>query len=602
MLGSAHQDTPVDVHVAQRRSPRFALSGQRVFAFGVAIVTALLVILPVAILILGSFSAGGLGTIGPLTLENYRLIFTDGTYYEIIFRTTWIALASLAIAAALGLPLAWLLTRTNVIGLRAWRLLAYFPLFTAPLLVVIAWNAGLNPRTGHLDRLTFGLVLAGPDMVGPSGIVVFLGLYFSTYVFLFAGPAFASVDARPEQAARVSGAGLARMLRHVTFPAVRPAVFSVAILVLVLAMGLFEIPVVFGLPIGYDVLSIKIYRLMSTYPAQFGPGVAVASITLLMTTLLLILYYRTNKRVGSVHSIAARGSTTPSVRLRRLQVPAVAFLVVYFMITVVIPLAFILMMTTTDVNGEWTGLRHYESFFNGPQLWQLTRNTLIVGILAALGLTLISAAVAYVIRFRLLGRFGTALDFAVTFPLAIPGIVLGAGMLYTYLVVPGFRLLYATIAILIVATLTQFLAVSVRSTVAAASQVPDTIFHAARASGAGWFTCLIQIFLPAIRGHLFESWRLTQVLCLRELTAILLLWSSASQTLPIEMFFNWRDGNIGQLAVLGLVQTALCVLVLAGGTLVVAAAARLAKLRTTSKPLRFNDRDEPETTSLERIP
>lgn len=550
-----------------RTSLRRLASTQRLFAAIVLVIAALLVGLPLAFLVLGSFSAGGVGSLGPFTVANYTLIFGNSQYWPVIVSTIWIAAASTVIALALGLPLAWLLTRSDVWGYRVWRILALAPLLMSPIVVSVGWANGLNPNSGTLHTLRLDWITSGMTLEGPAPMVVFMGLYFSTYVYLFTAPAFASVDPKIEQACRACGAGLGKTLRVATIPAVRQAVLSSALLVLVFGTGLFELPLVFGTPVNYNVLSLSIYTLLSSFPPNYGAGAAMATVTLAITVLLLVFYYLNERRSGTSHALVGTTSARGSTRLGRLQLPAVAYLVIYFIFTVVLPGAFTVLMAVTNAGGHFTGLASFRSVWNMPSLATWIANTLVVGVVAAVGLGVLAALIAYVVRFRLLGPVGRVLDVLVTLPIAVPGVVLSAGLLYTYLTVPGHQLVYGKIWLLVIATATQFLAISVRSTVAAASVVPEDIFHAARAAGASWPVRFFRIFVPAILDHVYESWRLTQILTLRELGAILLLWTSVTQTLPVSTFSQWQDGTLADVAVLGIFQFALTLLVLLAGAL-----------------------------------
>ncbi|MCZ7538159.1 MAG: hypothetical protein M5T61_20960 [Acidimicrobiia bacterium] len=50
-----------------------------------------------------------------------------------------------------------------------------------------------------------------------------MGIYFSTYVYLYAAPSFATLDANLEDAARITGAPPFTVIRRVTGPSSRRA-------------------------------------------------------------------------------------------------------------------------------------------------------------------------------------------------------------------------------------------------------------------------------------------------------------------------------------------------------------------------------------------
>lgn len=539
----------------RRAAARHPLS-ERLFGGAVAAVVVLAVLLPLGYLVVASLSDAQIGRVGSLTLANYAHVLGRWSYWSVVLRTIGLSVASLAIALALGLPLAWLLTRAETRGARVWRALAPAPLFLSPLVTSVAWDRFFTPDKGYLSGLTGG-ALNGWDMRGPLGIVVLMGVYFSTYVYLYSAPAFANLDARAEQAARVCGAPLRQVLWRITRPLVTPSVISVSTLVLVFAMGLFAIPAVLGWPVGYTLLPLKIYFLISVPPVDYGGALVMSMVTLAITSALLAVYYRRMRRSGAQMATVQGAAHQATVPLGRGQIAAQAYLSAYFAIAVLAPVLLFVWLATHNVTGRFIGVDAFRAVLSAPDIRQTLWNTVLVGLAASVILVAVGVAVAYVVRFRVLGRFGRVVDFVATYPTAIPGVVLSAGLLWAYLEVPGGTIVYGTLAMLVIACVTQFMAISVRSTVAGSEQLHPEMFQAASVSGARWPVQLLRIFIPTLSRHLYGVWLIAMLLSLRELSAVLLLWDSDSQTLPILTFSQWREGDYSTLATLGLIEAAM---------------------------------------------
>src|SRR5437899_7591414 len=71
--------------------------------------------LPIAVLIVYSFNGEGVGGFPPrnLTLDWYRMLFTDGAIWESVANSLGVALAAVAIALGFGIPAALALDRAQ---------------------------------------------------------------------------------------------------------------------------------------------------------------------------------------------------------------------------------------------------------------------------------------------------------------------------------------------------------------------------------------------------------------------------------------------------------------------------------------------------------
>jgi iron(III) transport system permease protein len=137
--------------------------------------------------------------------------------------TLFITVGTGIMCLLLGVPMAWIVARTNTPFRRRFELIAVVPFMTAPLIGAIAWINLAAPRTGLLNliyRQLFDSALRyGPfNVYSLWGIIFCLGLYYSPYVFLFTSGALRSMDPALEEASRVSGRGVFRTSLKVTLP------------------------------------------------------------------------------------------------------------------------------------------------------------------------------------------------------------------------------------------------------------------------------------------------------------------------------------------------------------------------------------------------
>jgi iron(III) transport system permease protein len=141
------------------------------------------------------------------TLAWYVKIFTDEVLWQRLMNTLFITVGTGIMCLLLGVPMAWIVARTNTPFRRRFELIAVVPFMTAPLIGAIAWINLAAPRTGLLNliyRQLFDPALrhAPLNVYSLWGIIFSLGLYYSPYVFLFTSGALRSMDPALEEASR----------------------------------------------------------------------------------------------------------------------------------------------------------------------------------------------------------------------------------------------------------------------------------------------------------------------------------------------------------------------------------------------------------------
>src|SRR5437588_9457753 len=85
---------------------------------------------PIAVLVVYSFNGQGVGGFPPhdLTLNWYRMLFQDDAMWQSVLNSLIVALASILIALALGIPAGLALDRANFPGKGIFRRLVLLPL------------------------------------------------------------------------------------------------------------------------------------------------------------------------------------------------------------------------------------------------------------------------------------------------------------------------------------------------------------------------------------------------------------------------------------------------------------------------------------------
>ena len=168
---------------------------------------------------------------------------------------------------------------------------------------------------------------------------------------------------------------------------------------------------------------------------------------------------------------------------------------------------------------------------------------------AVTGLTFVMAWIAQ----RLLPRYAVLLDTLAFAPIAIPGVIVGAGILIAYLMVPAG--IYNTIWILLVAYVTLYLPYGMRFASSGIAQIHRELEEVAAVSGASLGQIFGRIMLPLLAPVLLGGWIYVFVLAVRELGASIFLVGPGTHVLGTISLTMWEEGgSYGAVAALGVVQ------------------------------------------------
>jgi iron(III) transport system permease protein len=204
------------------------------------------------------------------------------------------------------------------------------------------------------------------------------------------------------------------------------------------------------------------------------------------------------------------------------------------------------------------------------------RNTFILGTLAATAGTVLALVIAYV-HTRQAVRGYRLLGFLATAPVAIPGIVLGVGLFFTYTRPPF--VLYGTLWILLIAFVTLSMPAAYQQLQSAFKAVHPELEDASRILGATRLRALWQITAPLLRTSVIATWCFIFVGVIRELSAAIMLFTSETKVLSVLIYDLNESGDLAAIAVLGLLM-----LVLTFGIVALANSLKFGGARRLSAP------------------
>lgn len=552
-------DTSLEGVAVSRVGPRLKLSPRYLWVGLLVFVLGWLTFVPVMRLIAGSFTASEQP--GVFTLANYVRVFSDPLTYELFANSLIFALGSCALSLVLGTTLAWIIERTDTPFRRFFYTVTLVPIIVPGIVMTIAWLFLLSPRIGWINSIiknVFGIQQPLFDVYSMAGMIWVEGLGTSPLVFLLMSAAMKSMDPSLEESASVSGASTMRTLRRVTLPLMLPTMLSVMLIVFIRVLEAFEVPAVIGLPGRTYVLTSRIYLALAKSPQDYGMAGALASVFLVLSVAGILLYQRVTRRADRYATVSGKAYRPRTIPLGRWKYAALAFLVIYILLIIVMPLAILLWMSflpffaapSPQQISRFT-LDNYQRMLTFPNVLAATRNSLILAVSAAVLSTLLAAIVAWIsLRSRIWGR--QVLDILAFLPVAVPGIVMGAALVAMYASFP--IPIYQTIWVLMVAYVTRFFPYGMRAASGSLLQLRKELEEAGEVSGADWLTRFRLIVLPLLRPGLLAGATYILIVSIRELSSSALLTGPNSPVLAVLILEFQEAGNYTAVAALSILM------------------------------------------------
>ena len=518
------------------------------------VVLLVLVVAPLVLLIVASVTHEG-----SFTLEHFASALTRGAYYNALINSVLLGFGTAVLSVLIGAPMAWAVSRTNMPAKNLVRVLVGVSYITPPFLSAIAYVILLAPNSGVLNQFIAGLlgIARGPFNAFTLPTIIFVtALHTFPYVFLLTSSALESVDASLEESARILGSGVWRNTVEIVLPIVTPAILSGALLAFINAISLFGSQAILGLPGRVFTLPTRIQALFS-YPPQYGLASALSIMLVLLTVIALYLQRGYLERRSFV-TIGGKGARPELSDIGRWKWVALALCGLVFLASVFLPYLFLGLASLSKTwalgpSGQnFTFANYHFVLFEYEVTRRAIINSLLLASAAATIAILLGAVLAYVdLRGNVRGR--KVLDYLSLMPLGLPGIVLAVGVLLVWLRLPFD--IYGTLTILLIAYLTRFLPLAVRSANAALRQVDPSLEETARITGASWLQTFTYVTLPLTRSGLFAGWILVFVPALQELSASILLFTGPTITLAVAVFNLYDNGLLERVAALAIVNT-----------------------------------------------
>ncbi|MCB4768696.1 iron ABC transporter permease [Ancylobacter sp. Lp-2] len=494
---------------------------------------------------------------GNLTFDTFQKAFARRGMWQATLNSGWLVLFVTVGACALGVPLAWIVTRTDAPGKALITLSAGISFVIPTFISVISWIFLAAPNSGYLNRFAveyLGFSAAPLNIMSFGGLVFIeiVGVY--PLVFFAVSAALNNIDASHEQAARVLGAGRLRTTLTVTLPLVRPAILSAVILVMLDALSSFGAPAAIGTMANFSVITTKIYDLLK-FPPQFNYAAAVA-MPILIVTAISLLIQKYAIRTENFRTLTGKATPEQITRLGRWRWLAGGFCLVVAFGTAILPVGALVLLSLLSSFGAPISIgnlvtKHYGLIFDEDFV---ARASIIHSMLLALATATVCATLGLVLgwvveRFRFFGR--ELISFLVMIAYGFPSIAYAVGILMGYV-----DLFYGTLTLILIAYAGKLLPIAFVLVRNGIQQLSTDLEEAARISGAGWLRSIKDVTFPLVRGAVGIAWVLVFSLSLRELSMSAILAQSDTQVMPTVVLQFIEDGAVELAAALAVIIVA----------------------------------------------
>lgn len=497
---------------------------------------------------------------GAFDFAIYKRAFTNQMTIRSFLNTILVCGSTVLISTLIAVPLAWLMTRTDLRFKGFWRTLFCLPYAIPPFIGAIAWILLANPSNGLLkDFFPWINIYSG------AGLVFVMSSFFYTFILINLLSSLEKIDPALEEAARIAGASSFDVFRKVTLPLVVPSLVSGMLLAFLSAIANFGIAALIGNAAGITMMTtqIFIFQKMASYTGLKLSGILSLGLLGMAAFVFYLDYLITKKFRFSL--VTGKVSRPSLIELGKRQIFAQFGLGIVGTILFILPVLAILVSALSKLQGDRTlvnfGLQNFVTIFrNTDETYRALGNSFYL----AIGAALICCLLGY-----FLSQAGKSLssglnrlkEVVVAVPYAVPGTVIALSLTLTTL---SLKLpFYNTLGIILIAYIAKFMNFSYRIINDGISQIDKTLIDAAEVAGANSFQIMMKIWLPLIRPFLVAGFFLVFMPAFSELTMSVLLTGPGNETIGTLIFQlqEYGDASGGGAAVLAFVVLVLIILI-----------------------------------------
>ena len=477
-------------------------------------------------------------------LSNFINYFSTPALFKSIQNSIFISVISTIITVILAFWFAYALNRSCMRFKGFFRLIAMAPILVPSLLPGIAL-VYLFGAQGVIKGLLFGA-----SIYGPIGIIIGSVFFTFPHAFLIISTALAISDARLYEAAISLKATPWKTFWTVTIPGARYGIISAAFVVFNLVITDFGLPKVIGGQ--FNVLAVDIYKQVIGQQ-NFEMG-AVVSVVLIIPAILAFAIDRIvqSKQVALLTARSVPFHPKPNLRID-LAFTIYCGLVGLFIIGMlgICQFAALIKFWPYDLS---LSLNNYQFDKMDGGGWGAYYNSIKMALLTALIGTCVIFFGAYLVEKSNGFKTGRAIfQMFAMLPMAIPGMVLGLAYIFFFNNPENpLHIVYGTMAILVICTVTHFYTVSHLTAVTALKQM-DKEFESVSASlKQPTFKLFSRVTVPVCLPAILDIAIYLFVNAMTTVSAVVFLYSPKTSLASIAVLNMDDAGDIAPAAAMGM--------------------------------------------------
>ena len=229
-------------------------------------------------------------------LENYKLIFTEPLFFQILLNTIVFALATSVFGVIIPLVLAAILN-SKLRGSEFFKTAYFLPFITPMIVIGIVWQWIFDPNIGILNRVLHMHIqwLYDTHFALPALIMVTVWKLIGYNIVIFLS-GFASIPDNLYEAAKIDGANPAQTFFNITIPMLSPTIFFVVIITSISSFQVLDLIYLMTQGGPLDSTNVLVYSIYKNAFEYFNVGKASAMAYVLFVIILVLTLVQWNLR------------------------------------------------------------------------------------------------------------------------------------------------------------------------------------------------------------------------------------------------------------------------------------------------------------------
>lgn len=507
------------------------------------------------------------GEVGDFTLYYWKYLLASNMSSSVLWKplghSLLIGVCVVVISVPLGSVLAWLMVRSDIPGKKLLSLLITVPYMIPSWCKALSWLAVFRNARAGAPGFLFGLGVNVPDWLayGPIAIILVMTLHYYAFSYIMVSSSLRSVNSELEEMGEIQGANKTQILWKITMPLVLPSILSATIMTISKSIGSYGVAANLGNRIGYFTLATKMKEFINGGIAGVGYAMSILLIVLASGTIIA------NQRLVGVRksyaTLGGKGTRHTEMPLGKAKAPLMAFLVLFLIVAMVLPMFVLVMETFQKSTGagygldnltfyNWVGVPdaanqslHYPGIFRNEEFISALGNTVKLTVIASIITAFCGQFLGY-ISSRGRGRwYGRMTEQLVFIPYLMPGVAFSAiyfAMFSTPRLGGLLPSLYGTFTLIVLVSVVKHFPFASRAGTANMMQISVELEEAADIAGASFWKRMARIVIPLAKQGFISGFMLVFISIAKELDLIVILMTPANRTLSYLAFQYSRDG------------------------------------------------------------